>query len=929
VTDTLGKDDTTLPFPARSAVPTTPEVPRPGIRSPAPIPGAAGVAGYELVRVIGQGGMGVVWEAVELRFDRRVALKVHAVDCTGARDDLFAEAFVAARIGDPGIVRVLDVGFTLDERPFYAMELVAGTDLAALLAEGKLPARRAIGIAADIARAVAAAHDHGVVHRDLKPRNVMIDPTGRARVLDFGIAVVPTAGDRYAGAGSPRYMAPEQVLGLPIVPQTDIFAIGIILYEMLLGEAPFQRESRDETLNAIVSVMPPRLRDRDPQIHPDVDQVVHRCLAKASNERFPSAHALFETLSAITEGRAVESDRTPTYAPRAVVRKPTDFPRREDAGKHFVWTWRLAAKPEALWPFVANTERFNKRVGVEPVKFTDALIEGTRLERLAEQRVLGFTIRWREFPFEWVKDREHSVFRLFQSGPLSALWNKVTLKPVESGGTELVHEIWLTPRDADGQVAASAEVEQKLAPAFDRFYRHLDALLAGQPDADPFEDPHTPTAEQSARVIAISNRLTGDGFPAKIVRKLGEYLLCAPDAIVMTLRPFELADQWRFDRAETFDVLIHAAHEGLLEPSWDVICPKCQIPHETHRELSGVRRVGACSACATTFERDLKDCVELVFAPHPSVRPIERVTYCSGSPALRPHIYAQQVLDPGEARTISVNLPRGHYRIAGAYAHRTWEFIASAVGFEPTLDVTGDGTAMSGRPDIARAGEIELSLTNTSDREETFRVEIPGLRAEGVSASMALTHPSFRSLFSEQLLAQGEHVRVSHLAFVFVGLREREALYERLGDGVACELLTRLDALVGEAARANEGTMVPSSLDLLVVAFPSSGRALRAAFAIRAAIDEKITEGPVAIAAHDGRCIALTREGTAEFFGETLQRGQALLADCPDGGLTLSAAFAANRAVAVQLHTMDVRVTVAKAAAGPYAGRRVTHVTKR
>ena len=166
-----------------------------------------------------------------------------------------------------------------------------------------------------------------------------------------------------------------------------------------------------------------------------------------------------------------------------------------------------------------------------------------------------------------------------------------------------------------------------------------------------------------------------------------------------------------------------------------------------------------------------------------------------------------------------------------------------------------------------------------------MRIEVPGARTDGVSAATAMTHPSFRELFAGQLLAHGEHLRVSQLAFVFVELLGRESLFEKLGDAAACAELSRLDVLVHDEAQANEGTVVPSSLELMVVAFPSATRALRAALALRKHVDAAKLAAPVAIAAHDGRCIALTRDGKAEFFGETLHRGQVLLGDCPPGGL--------------------------------------------
>ncbi|HSO31238.1 MAG TPA: protein kinase [Labilithrix sp.] len=891
------------------------------------------IAGYDLVRTIGSGGMGVVWEAIEHRFDRRVAVKVHGRDRPkgSERDQLWSEAIVAARIGDPGIVRVHDVGYTLQDQPYYAMELVDGSDLAALIADGPLAPRTAVGIAADIARAAAAAHEHGVIHRDLKPRNVIIDGSGRARVLDFGIAFDVTRGpDRFAGqlCGSPAYMAPEQTLGEGVSPRTDIFAIGVILHEMLTGQRPFAAPTTDELLIAIATAEAALPSSRNPKVHADLDAIVARCLAKNRDDRFPTARALFETLAAITEGRPVDTSppaalRMPTYAPKPASVPPPERPRRDEAKKHMSWSWRLASPPEALWPFVANTDRFNRAVGLSPVTFHDEPRPEGGSVRTGELKVLGMQLRWREFPFEWVKDREHSVFRWYRSGPVAAVWNRVTLAPTEEGGTELHHDIWLMPRGVIGQVASFMEMN-KLGAAVDRFYRHLDEVLLAGGHEDPFEAPHAASPQQRALVDEVCKRLHRQGFSPAIVEKLAMHLLTTADGALATLRPYELADAWGADRAEVLDVLMHASHEGLLEATWDVVCPKCMLAHESLPALAQVTRVGTCKACASSFERDLRESVELVFAPHPTIRQLERLTYCAGAPGLRPHVLAQQVLDPGEERVVELELPRGIYRVAGMVAKTPGELVASAVGFEETAEVITQGERVEIRPSIVKAGAVKLTLRNDSPYEETIRVEVPGARGDGVSASTAMTHPSFRELFTDQLLAHGEHLRVSQLAFVFVELASRGALFETIGDAAACAELSRLDEAVRAEARSHEGTVVPSSLDLLVIAFPSAKRALLAAFALRKRLEAAPLSGPVAIAAHDGRCIALTREGKAEFFGETLHRGHALLRDCPRTGLVLSASFASDRAVAVAVHESGMRVTVAQSPSGPYAGRRLT-----
>lgn len=889
------------------------------------------LAGYDLIRPIGRGGMGVVWEAIEHRFDRRVAVKVHLKGLAPEekeQNDLWTEALVAARIGDPSIVRVLDVGYTLDEHPFYTMEIVDGTDLGALIADGPLAPRRAIAIAADIARAAGAAHEHGVIHRDLKPRNIIVDATGRARVLDFGIALNVSGTDKYEGqfVGSLGYMAPEQIIGGRIVPQTDIFAIGVMLYIMLTGQRPFLAKTTPELLAAIATVDPIVPSKVNSGIHEDLDFIVMRCLAKAPEERFPSAKALFEMLSAIAEGRALDT-RPPSVRRIPLSKKsappPDERPKRDDAKKHMSWSWKLASSPEALWPYVANTERFNRAVGLAPVSFKDEPNPDGGALRTGEQRVMGMQLKWREYPFQWVKGREHSVFRWYSTGPVSAVWNQVTMVPLEGGGTELKHDIWMTPRGMIGSFAAFLE-GSKLGPSIDRFYRRLDEIVSGGNLVDPFEPAHAASPEARLMVDEICKHLYAEGFKPEIVEKLAMHLLSAPDGVLRTLRPYELADAWGMDRAELLDVMIHAAHDGLLEAAWDVVCPKCMLAHESLKELQQVTRMGTCKACASSFQRDLRESVELVFVPSPKLRQVDQLTFCAGSPALRPHVLAQQVLDPGEIRSITLQLPRGTYRIAGVIAKTPAEIVASAVGFETRAEVVATEERMELRPAIVRAGEVTLVLRNDTDVEETIRVEVPGARLDGVSASTAMTHPTFSELFTKQLPAHGEHLPVSQLAFVYVAFNGRGELFERLGDVEACAELSRLDDIVREHAQLYEGNIVPSALDLLIVGFPSAVRAMQAALGIHAQIGAAPFRAPIVMAAHSGRCIALGRNGKAEFFGETVHRGQALLGDCPPGGIALSAAFAADRAVAVAVHESGLKMGVEQSTTGPYAGRRVT-----
>jgi eukaryotic-like serine/threonine-protein kinase len=278
---------------------------RPPEAPAAPLPSQLGP--YRLIDLLGAGGMGEVYRAHDTRHDRAVAIKVlpqRLADDPTALERFRREARAIAALSHPNIVSLLDFGGE-ESIAYIVTELLEGDTLRALLDRGPLPWRRCCEIGAAVAAALAAAHSEGVIHRDVKPDNVVVTHEGRVKILDFGLARSERFLDDGGGrnptlpgtvVGSAGYMSPEQVTAGDLEPTTDIFSLGCMLYEMLAGGRPFQRESVIESLVAILEEDPPAL---PPAVPRELARTVARCLAKKPAERYQSARDLAAALAGV------------------------------------------------------------------------------------------------------------------------------------------------------------------------------------------------------------------------------------------------------------------------------------------------------------------------------------------------------------------------------------------------------------------------------------------------------------------------------------------------------------------------------------------------------------------------------------------------------------------------------------------------------
>ena len=459
------------------------------------------VGPYEVVSLVGAGGMGEVYRARDERIGRDVAVKVLPPEFAAEPERLRRfeqEARTAGALNHPNILSVHDVG-SFQGSPYMVTELLEGETLSQRMHGVGLTTRRAVEVAIQIARGLAAAHEKGIIHRDLKPTNVFITNDGQVKILDFGLAKVArpeTAPDPYgktatsasltkvgAVLGTMGYMAPEQLRGEPADARSDIFALGCVLYEMLLGQPPFLRKTGPDTVSAVLLEEPPGLDGSSPNLPAVLCQIVQRCLEKRPQERFATAHDLALALEAASSSDAAIAvpgirRRWPParrwtaaaglFAAMAAIaalwilrtRSSDELPQFQP---HRVVGQLAVLSEPALSPSGTEIAYTGSQHGTSAVWVTD--VRGGKPIRLTEESALSFSPTW--FPdgstiaFSSARGTETSVWKVARFGGTPMLLVPDAMDPAISpdgkhiafarAGSDTYLRIWVAPLGAPDQ----------------------------------------------------------------------------------------------------------------------------------------------------------------------------------------------------------------------------------------------------------------------------------------------------------------------------------------------------------------------------------------------------------------------------------------------------------------------------------------------
>jgi class 3 adenylate cyclase len=571
------------------------------------------------------------------------------------------------------------------------------------------------------------------------------------------------------------------------------------------------------------------------------------------------------------------------------------------------WDFDFAAPPEALWPYLADTARFNEASGQARYEVSDTTLPDGTVRRRGSTRALGRTMSWDEGVPNWIAGRYYTHHRRFHGGPLRAMCVAIDLELGANGGSHVHYRLALAARNAAWALLFRVGYMPRFGKTLQRLFQEAgEAALVKRPYA--FELPPPVLSEATRQRIADHERhLIERGYPA--VSDLAAHLLRANETDLERMRPRTLAKRWGRDPRAVLETFLAAAREGLLDLRWDLLCPRCRGAKSVASSLDRLPTGAHCPSCNIDYERDFQQNVEVTFEPAANIRALGAGAYCLASPLASSHVKVQYTLAPGESISLDLDLPDGEYRA------RTVE-PGGAADFTLKDEKFPDVSLGDGGPVLTPGGSRgRLIARNGGGEERTLVIEDRSWAADAMTAHEVTTMQAFRDLFADAALRPGDQVEIRNVALLFTDLKGSSELYNRVGDARAYNLVRGHFAVLTRAIRERDGAVVKTIGDAVMAAFSRSVDALSAALAISEDIAEfnrgLATElggtGDLVIVRlglHCGPCIAVTLNDRLDYFGRTVNLAARLEAQSHGGDIVLSEAMAEDPEVAALLSTL-------------------------
>jgi len=536
---------------------------------------------------------------------------------------------------------------------------------------------------------------------------------------------------------------------------------------------------------------------------------------------------------------------------------------------------------EEVWNLLSNTNHLNSVIELFKVDYGAVVKAKTGVYRAAITKMLGiYKIRWKEYPFQWVKENFYTNLRVYHNGPIRSLEAVVELYdderflPDGSMGTRIVLGANMLSANWFGDIVNPFIIRNTIRKTANYTNEYLRLKNIGNQTMIPqTKQVYDVNLKELERLFAL---LEGKASFAHMLPLLRDHLLHQGDDEVIEMRPYHWAVVWGIDRDELLKFFLFCTKAGILNLSWHLICPNCRVSKASADTLSALNSTYHCDFCGINYHASLDKTMELCFSVHPAIRKAYKAVFCIGGPAITPHIYSQSFVRQGVPLKLSIpsglNVFRARVLQTNHQIHFTRQINSSPI----TLHYNGEGWSKNTFEFVDELQMIEIHNDSPEDIVVVFeKIDWDDI---AVTAAKVSTMHEFRRMFSTEILAPGIEVGIESMTFFFSDLLGSTVFYEQVGDAVAYGKVRKHFDFLTEWIHVNDGAIVKTIGDAVMAVFEKPENAVKAALEIQQHMDSfnqslaqsNEPEIVIKIGIHHGASIAVNSNQRIDYFGRNV-----------------------------------------------------------
>ncbi len=551
---------------------------------------------------------------------------------------------------------------------------------------------------------------------------------------------------------------------------------------------------------------------------------------------------------------------------------------------YFDWHWDLQSPPQAIWSFAADTNRFNRDTGQPEVEMLSNA-KGTRHVRM---KLPILKVEWTEEPFEWTYPYSFGIVRIYRKGPIAEMRVQANFDPQAEGGTCVHYQTWIRTNNIAARLAIPFAIGVIAKNRFEKAFRLYDKLASSPELATEVSRRRELGSRVRTRFRSLSEAVVRQGSDPALVARLEDFLDHADELSVQRIRPYALADRWGANRRAALEMFLRATRAGILDMSWDLLCPSCRGTAEGHTHLGAVTGQSHCDTCQIDFTVNFDHNIEVIFRPNPSVRSVDLdAAFCVGSPQLQPHVVMAQRISALHSLPVYVQLEPGRYSLRASDVAGSISLVADAEG-SPKSDIRV--TSFGWPPEQGHVSLLPtLNLINATEADQTFQLERTAWSDQAATAADVTALQVFRDLFASEVLRPGEEISIGSVTLMFTDLRDSTRLYRKIGDAPAFGRVREHFEVLQQSVASEGGAIVKTMGDSVMATFRNPVAALRAIWNAQTKIAER--GEPMLwlkVGIHKGPCIVVNLNERLDYFGSTVNIAARLPGFSQGGELVLS-----------------------------------------